>query len=140
RFTHARSGQRRSFSNALNFCRSAIAALVRSPWRYCPFCLPRRPPLPLALAARERATSAGHDVVFGLCLACSYAAHTQFVQFGPNTQTGHANVEETVKGTKLLTKVSQGRISCRYFGMQIRVSECNDNSCSFHNPRHRRTL
>jgi hypothetical protein len=25
------------FSNALNFCRSAIAALVRSPCRYCPF-------------------------------------------------------------------------------------------------------
>src|SRR5262249_27815504 len=26
----------------------------------------------------------------------TYAAHTQFVQFRPNTQTGHANVEETV--------------------------------------------
>ena len=25
------------FSSALNFCRSAIAPLVRSPWRYCPF-------------------------------------------------------------------------------------------------------
>ena len=25
------------FSNALNFCRSAIVALVRSPCRYCPF-------------------------------------------------------------------------------------------------------
>src|SRR5262252_5375192 len=35
-------------SNALNFCRSAIAALVRSPWRYCPFRLPGGPPLPLA--------------------------------------------------------------------------------------------
>ncbi len=34
--------------NALNFCRSAIAALVRSPWRYCPFRLPGGPPLPLA--------------------------------------------------------------------------------------------
>jgi hypothetical protein len=36
------------FSNAPNFCRSAIAALVRSPWRYCPFRLPVGPPLPLA--------------------------------------------------------------------------------------------
>src|SRR5215475_11155159 len=36
----------------------------------------------------------------------TYAAHTQFVQFRPNTQTGHANVEETVNRTKLLTKVS----------------------------------
>jgi hypothetical protein len=25
------------FSNALNFCRSAVVALVRSPCRYCPF-------------------------------------------------------------------------------------------------------
>ena len=38
----------------------------------------------------------------------TYAAHTQFVQFRPNTQTGHANVEETVNGTKLLTKVIAG--------------------------------
>ena len=36
------------FSNALNFCCSAIAALVRSPSRYCPFRLPGGPPLPLA--------------------------------------------------------------------------------------------
>jgi hypothetical protein len=36
------------FSNALNFCRSAIAALVRSPWRYCPFRAPGGAPLPLA--------------------------------------------------------------------------------------------
>jgi hypothetical protein len=36
------------FSNALNFCRSAIAALVRSPWRYCPLRSPGGPPLPLA--------------------------------------------------------------------------------------------
>jgi len=31
------SGQRGAYSNALNFCRSAIVALVRSPCRYCPF-------------------------------------------------------------------------------------------------------
>jgi len=36
------------FSNALNFCCSAIAVLVRSPCRYCPFRLPGGPPLPLA--------------------------------------------------------------------------------------------
>src|SRR2546426_11392442 len=36
------------FSNALNFCRSAIAALVRSPCRYCPFRSPGGAPLPLA--------------------------------------------------------------------------------------------
>jgi hypothetical protein len=36
------------FSNALNFCRSAIAPFVRSPWRYCPFHLPGGAPLPLA--------------------------------------------------------------------------------------------
>jgi hypothetical protein len=36
------------FSNALNFCRSAIAALVRSPWRYWPFRSPGGPPLPFA--------------------------------------------------------------------------------------------
>src|SRR5262249_46974283 len=36
------------FGNALNFCRSAIAALVRSPCRYCPFRSPGGPPLPLA--------------------------------------------------------------------------------------------
>src|SRR5262249_33950625 len=35
-------------SNALNFCRSAIAALVRSPCRYCPFRSPGGPPVPLA--------------------------------------------------------------------------------------------
>jgi len=39
---------RNIFSNALNFFCSAIAALVRSPWRYCPFRLPGGPPLPLA--------------------------------------------------------------------------------------------
>jgi hypothetical protein len=44
---HARP-VRSIFSNALNFCRSAIAALVRSPCRYCPFRLPGGPPLPLA--------------------------------------------------------------------------------------------
>jgi len=33
------------FSNALNFYRSAIAALVCSPWRYYLFCLPGGPPL-----------------------------------------------------------------------------------------------
>jgi hypothetical protein len=32
----------------LNLRRSAIAALVRSPWQYCPFRLPGGPPLPLA--------------------------------------------------------------------------------------------
>ena len=47
RFTHI-SPARSIFSNALNFCRSAIAALVRSPWRYCPFRSPAGPPLPLA--------------------------------------------------------------------------------------------
>jgi hypothetical protein len=31
---HARPA-RSIFSNALNFCCSAIAAFVRSPWRYC---------------------------------------------------------------------------------------------------------
>jgi hypothetical protein len=36
------------FSNALNFCRSATAALVRSPCRYCPLRLPGGAPLPLA--------------------------------------------------------------------------------------------
>src|SRR5262245_31247496 len=35
-------------SNALNFCRFAIAALVRSPCRYCPFHSPGGAPLPLA--------------------------------------------------------------------------------------------
>ena len=44
---HARPA-RRIFSNALNFCRSAIAVLVRSPCRYCPFRSPGGPPLPLA--------------------------------------------------------------------------------------------
>src|SRR6516165_10583049 len=44
---HARPA-RSIFSNALNFCRSAIAALVRSPCQYCPFRLPGGPPLPLA--------------------------------------------------------------------------------------------
>src|SRR6516225_4425013 len=39
---------RSNFSNALNLCRSAIAALVRSPWRYCPLRLPGGAPLPLA--------------------------------------------------------------------------------------------
>jgi hypothetical protein len=34
--------------SALNFCCSAIAALVRSPCRYWPFRLPGGPPLPLA--------------------------------------------------------------------------------------------
>src|SRR5215472_4677592 len=34
------------FSNALNFCCSAIAALVRSPCRYCPFRLPGGLPSP----------------------------------------------------------------------------------------------
>jgi hypothetical protein len=34
------------FSNALNFCRSEIAAFVRSPWRYCPFRSPEGAPLP----------------------------------------------------------------------------------------------
>jgi hypothetical protein len=36
------------FSSALNFRRSAIAALVSSPWGYCPFRSPGGPPLPLA--------------------------------------------------------------------------------------------
>src|SRR5215472_891317 len=36
------------FSNALSFCRSAIAALVRSPWRYCLFRSSEGPPLPLS--------------------------------------------------------------------------------------------
>jgi hypothetical protein len=34
------------FSNALNFCRSATAALLRSPWRYFPLRLPNGAPLP----------------------------------------------------------------------------------------------
>jgi hypothetical protein len=42
------SPARSIFSKALNFCRSAIAALVRSPLRYCPFRSPGGPPLPLA--------------------------------------------------------------------------------------------
>jgi hypothetical protein len=37
------------FSNPLNFCRSAIAALVRSPWRYC------RPDLVLEIVRNESA-------------------------------------------------------------------------------------
>jgi hypothetical protein len=36
------------FSSALNFRCSAIAALVRSPCRYCPLRSPGGPPLPLA--------------------------------------------------------------------------------------------
>jgi hypothetical protein len=36
------------FSNAPNLRCSALAALVRSPWQYCPFRLPVGPPLPLA--------------------------------------------------------------------------------------------
>src|ERR1700681_3716860 len=46
-FTHI-SQARRTFSSVLNFCRSAIAALVRSSRRYCPFRSPGGPPLPLA--------------------------------------------------------------------------------------------
>src|SRR5262249_60444105 len=42
------------FSNALNFRCSAIAALVRSPWRYWPFRLPGGPPLPLAPPCNRR--------------------------------------------------------------------------------------
>jgi hypothetical protein len=34
------------FSNAPSFRRSAIAPLVHSPWRYCPFRLPGGAPLP----------------------------------------------------------------------------------------------
>ena len=40
------------FSNPLNFCRSAIAALVRSPWRYCPFRLLVERRLPLSSVRR----------------------------------------------------------------------------------------
>ena len=38
---HARPA-RSIFSNALNFCHSAIAALVRSPWLYLPIPFARR--------------------------------------------------------------------------------------------------
>jgi hypothetical protein len=44
------------FSNALKFRRSAIAALVRSPCRYCPFRAPGGPPL-LAYPLPDRAAS-----------------------------------------------------------------------------------
>jgi hypothetical protein len=42
------SPARSILSNALNFRRSASAALVRSPSRYCPFRLPEGAPLPIA--------------------------------------------------------------------------------------------
>jgi hypothetical protein len=35
------------FSSSLNLRRSAMAPLVHSPWRYCPFRSPGGPPLPL---------------------------------------------------------------------------------------------
>jgi len=38
------------FSNAVNFRRSAIAALVCSPWRYWPFRSPGAPPLTVCAA------------------------------------------------------------------------------------------
>src|SRR5262245_26480007 len=73
-----------------------------------------------------------------ICLL--YTDHAYFIQFHPDTYTGHANVEETVTAAKLLTKLSERRrilptrFWCRYFGMQIRVSECDDDSGILHNP------
>src|SRR5262245_13543816 len=39
-----------------------------------------------------------------ICLL--YTAHAYFIQFHPDTYTGHANVEETVTAAKLSTKLS----------------------------------
>src|SRR5262249_51206326 len=47
------SGTISIFNNALNFRCSAIAALVRSPWRCCPFRLPGGPPLTHAICSTE---------------------------------------------------------------------------------------
>src|ERR1700724_3696053 len=44
-WSYSHQPARSIFSTALNFRRSAIAALVRSPWRCCPFRSPRGPPL-----------------------------------------------------------------------------------------------
>src|SRR5262249_5384149 len=42
-----------------------------------------------------------------LCALCLlYTAHAYFIQFHPDTYTGHANVEETVTAAKLSTKLS----------------------------------
>src|SRR6516225_1299891 len=39
-----------------------------------------------------------------ICLL--YTDHPYFIQFHPDTYTGHANVEETVTAAKLLTKLT----------------------------------
>jgi hypothetical protein len=57
------------FSSVLNLRRSAIAALVRSPWRYCPFRLPGGPAATACAAVQATApllTNAGHNPPYHL--------------------------------------------------------------------------
>src|SRR5262252_9142800 len=72
------SRARSIFSNALNFRCSVIAALPRSPWRYCPFRSQGGPPLPPAAARLGSMLDVPlHPVLFGQRLVADRVVHAR---------------------------------------------------------------
>src|SRR6516162_6569618 len=57
---------------------------------------------------RPSSASIGCCTPLALCapIFLLYTAHAYFIQFHPDTYTGHADVEETVTAAKLSTKLS----------------------------------